>query len=410
MRIKKHFVRGVLLFSAVIVTVFSCKKDDYKPVYDYFVSRELAVTYSTTSINNMLDAGLQMYQGLIDIKPFVESDVNVYKIVYRTTVLGEEIEASGLVCIPVTPGKYPVLSFQNGTNTVNEYAPSEYIISPSYQLVEYIASMGFVVVIPDYPGFGRSSQIPHPYLITEPTIRSVVDMLYAVNESYEYEFPAIELKNEYYLLGYSQGGWATLNMHKALELDYSDDFNLAGSVCGAGPYNMLNLFLGMVNVEEYLMPAYLGYIVNAYSYYEQFSNPVCGIMKVPYCENLSSLYNGILSLGEINSQLTTIIPDLLNRDFLVGFETSSDYSSVRESLIDNSVTAWITEKPLLFVHSSGDTQVSVSATETMYDEMIEAGTSEEICTKVIFQDLDHDEAVLPSMIEGLLFILDLKDN
>ena len=410
MNINKHYLRGILFFSSLIIIVSSCRKDDDKHYYNYFVSEELAVTYSTTSINNMLDAGIQMYPGLSDIKPFVESDVNVHKMVYRTTIAGEEIEASGLVCVPVTPGEYPVLSFQNGTNTVNEYAPSEYVISPSYQLVEYLASMGFVVVIPDYPGFGKSSQIPHPYLVAEPTVRSVVDMLYALNESYEWEFPGTQLKNEYYLLGYSQGGWATLTLHKALELEYPDDFNLAGSVCGAGPYNMLNLFLGMLNIDEYPMPSYLGYILNAYTYYDQFTNQICDIMKEPYCENLSSLYNGTLSTSEINEHLTTRITDLFKADFLEGFESSPDYSSVREALINNSVAAWISEKPVLFVHGSSDTHVSVTATETMYDEMIEAGTSTEICSMVIFPDLDHDDAVLPCMIEGLLFILDLQEK
>ncbi len=407
---KIHFIRFVIFFSSVIITVSSCKKDDYKPVYDHFVSEELVLTYSTTSINNMLEAGVQMYPGLSDIKPYIESDVNVHKMVYMTTIDGEAIEASGLVCVPVTPGQYPVLSFQNGTNTLNEYAPSEYVINPSYQLVEYIASMGFIVVIPDYPGFGESSHIPHPYLVTEPTVTSVVDMLYALDESYEYEFTGTELKDEYYLLGYSQGGWATLNLHKALELEYSDDFDLAGSVCGAGPYNMLNLFNEMTDSVEYQIPAYLGYIVNAYSYYNQFTNSVCDIFQRPYCENLSSLYNGTLSITEINEQLTTVISDLFNTDFLTGFESLSSYSSVREALINNSVSAWITEKPVLFIHGSGDTHVSVTATEIMYDALIEAGTSQDICTKVIFPDLNHTDAALPSMIEGLLFILDLKDN
>ncbi len=408
MRNKTCLLRTVLIIASLIITVSSCKKDDYRPVYDYFVSEELAVTYSTTSINNMLDAGVQLYPGLTDIKQFVESDVNVHKIVYNTTVDGEVIEASGLVCVPVTPGAYPVLSFQNGTNTVNEYAPSEYVINPNYQLVEYIASMGFIVMIPDYPGFGESGNIPHPYLIAEPTISSVVDMLYALNESYEYEFTGIELKNEYYLLGYSQGGWATLNIHKAIELDYSGDFDLAGSVCGAGPYNMLDLFNEMTDSVEYQIPAYLGYIVNAYSYYNQFTNSVCDIFKSPYCENLSSLYNGTLSISEINDQLTTVISDLFNNDFLTGFESSPSYSSVREALISNSVSAWITEKPVLFIHGSGDTHVSVTATEIMYDAMVEAGTSQDICSKVILPDLDHTDAALPSMIEGLMFILELK--
>ena len=125
-------------------------------------------------------------------------------------------------------------------------------------MIEIIASMGYVVVIADYPGFGESAQIPHPYLVTKPTVKSLVDLLYAAKEIAGSEFPEITIKNEYYLLGYSQGGWATLALHKALELDYSNDFNLKGSSCGAGPYDILKLLEGMVNAPTYPMPVYLG--------------------------------------------------------------------------------------------------------------------------------------------------------
>ncbi len=192
----------------------------------------------------------------------------------------------------------------------------------SYTLVEAISSMGFIVVIPDYPGFGSSEQIPHPYLIAEPTVRALVDMLYALNEAGSAKFPGIVVENEYYLLGYSQGGWATLTLHKALELDYTNDFNLIGSVCGAGSYNMYDLFLSMIEADTYPMPSYLGYIINAYSAYDQFTNPVSDILNEPYAARLSSLYTGTLSLDEINNQLTTSISGLFKPEFLAGFASS----------------------------------------------------------------------------------------
>jgi len=140
------------------------------------------------------------------------------------------------VCVPAKPGDYPVLSFQNGTNTLNASAPSEFPSDYSYQMIELIASLGYIVVISDYPGFGASASIPHPYLVKEPTVRSLVDNFYAVKELALSELQGINLINEYYLLGYSQGGWATLALHKALENEYSEDFDLIGSACGAGPY------------------------------------------------------------------------------------------------------------------------------------------------------------------------------
>jgi hypothetical protein len=196
------------------------------------------------------------------------SDVTVYKIVYKTTVDNQDINASGLVCVPATPGDYPVLSFQNGTNTLNSDAPSVFPNDFSYQMIELIASLGYIVVISDYPGFGASVSIPHPYLVKEPTVTSLVDNLYAVRELAASELPGINEINEYYLLGYSQGGWATLALDKALETSYSGDFNLVGSACGAGPYNIYLLMQGMINVTTYPMPVYL--IQSVYQYCNRY--------------------------------------------------------------------------------------------------------------------------------------------
>jgi len=409
MKIFRLINKSLLFFSIAAISVSSCNKDE-GPDYQYFVSNELLLTYTEANINNLLTLAVQAYPEIGDIQPYITSGVNVYKMVYMTATDDKEIEASGLVCVPGEPGNYPVLSFQNGTNTRYDYAPSERVNDLSYTLIEAIASMGFIVVIPDYPGFGSSEEIPHPYLIAEPTVRAIIDMLYALNEGGGIKFPGIIIENEYYLLGYSQGGWATLTLHKALELDYSDDFNLNGSVCGAGSYNLYYFFLSMIGADTYPMPSYLGYIINAYSVYNQFINPVTDILNEPYAARLVSLYTGTLSPDQINNQLTTSISGLFKPDFLAGFTASPVYSSVRDALVKNSISPWNSGEPLLFVHGENDTHVSVSATETMYNAMIEAGTPATICEKIIFPGLDHGGGVIPCMTEGLVYLINIRDQ
>lgn len=409
MKSNRYLFRLSLLVLLLAATFTSCRKEE-TPEYDYFVDNRLEASYNETYINSVLSYASTTYPELEDLHNYISGGVNVYKVVYNTQVNGESIQASGLVSIPSTPGEYPILSFQNGTNTVNSNCPSNNPYNIDYQFVEFIASMGFVVFIPDYPGFGSSFGIPHPYLIADPTTGSIIDMFRAVDEVQSTKFPGITLKNEYYLLGYSQGGWATMSLHRDLEINHSLEFNLAGSVCGAGPYDMHNLFLGMASLSIYPMPSYLGYIINAYSEYDQFNNDVSEILNEPYASVLSSLFNGTLTLSQINEQLTTSVPGLLTQEFISGFAGSTTYSTVRQGLIRNSISPWNTQKPVLLVHGSGDTHVNVSTTETLYTAMINAGTSPSMLTKMIFPGLDHGDAVIPCMTEGLNFLINIRDK
>lgn len=407
MKLVRNILNPVLIVAGFISLVTSCKKEEGSQ-NKYLVSAEYIVSYKTAYIDDLLDLAAQTYPELNDLKPLISQDVDIYKVIYRTKIQDKEINASGIVCVPSEAGEYPLLSFQNGTNTVNTYAPSEYILNPAYQFVEVVASMGYVVVIPDYPGFGESASEPHPYLIKDPTVISIVDMLYAVREMDTEDLTELIIKNELYIIGYSQGGWATLSLHKALEQDYSEEFNLKGSVCGAGPYDLSLLFDGMTSISSYPMPVYIGYIINAYSFYDQFTNPVSDILREPYATRLPGLYNGLMGFDEINSQLTTSIPDLFTAGFLSGFESEPKYATVRTSLAVNSVTGWETQIPLYLIHGGEDTSVNPLTTEYMYNAMIQAGTSTQTCNKEIIPGLDHGEAVIPAMVKGLQFIIDLQ--
>jgi pimeloyl-ACP methyl ester carboxylesterase len=405
---KRFFLRASTLILISFSLLTSCKKENKPVTYSHYISKQLVVTYTKENIGNLLDLISISVPDVNQFKPLVSGDVTVYKLVYKTTVKGQEINASGLVCVPVTPGKYPALSFQNGANTVNAFAPSESPQDYSYQLIEMMASMNYIVVIADYPGFGESSQIPHPYLIEEPTTKSLIDMFYAVKELTISELPGISLNEDYYLLGYSQGGWATLGLHKAMEENYSSDFNLRGSACGAGPYDINLLMQNILDQSTYPMPVYLGYILNSYIAYNQFPNPVTDFFNEPYASRLSSLYNGLQTTDQINSQLTTSISGLITSDFLNGYATSARYSQVRVAFSNNSISAWHTNKPLLLLHGGNDTEVYPVTTENMYSEMIQAGTSPDICSKIIVPGVDHGDGAVPCMIKGFLFLENLK--
>ena len=124
MKITRTIFRLSVSIVLSLLLVTSCKKDEQGKNYSYFVSKQFVTVYQQSLINGLLDIASASVPEISNIKPLVTTDINVYKIVYKTTVNSNQINASGLICVPVTPGEYPVLSFQNGTNTVNADAPS----------------------------------------------------------------------------------------------------------------------------------------------------------------------------------------------------------------------------------------------------------------------------------------------
>jgi fermentation-respiration switch protein FrsA (DUF1100 family) len=137
---------------------------------------------------------------------------------------------------------------------------------------------------------------------------------------------------------------------------------------------------------------------------------VTDILREPFATRLSSLYNGALSLDQINEKLNDTISVLFNPAFVTGYASSSSYSTLRDALTLNSVIPWHTGKPMFLGHGGSDTHVSVTTTETFYGAMIDAGTSANNITKVIYPGLDHGDALLPCVTDGLLYLLSIRDK
>ena len=159
-------------------------------------------------------------------------------MVYKTTVGGEAIEASGLVCVPSVSGNYPLLSFQNGTNTQNAFAPSDtriiHIISLLKPLLPWVLLLSCRTI--------RDSEARHRFLtltLSRNRLLSHPGYVPGCQGGWRDKDPECCPKNEYYLLGYSQGGWATLSLHNSMELDYPDEFNLSGSAEDAVQVHMI---------------------------------------------------------------------------------------------------------------------------------------------------------------------------
>jgi pimeloyl-ACP methyl ester carboxylesterase len=188
----------------------------------------------------------------------VRYDVVSYRIEYLTLDgNGNQVRASGLLAVPVKPAgrRSPMLSYQHGTIFLDAEAPSNAIAPGEPPLL--LAAAGYLVVAADYVGYGVSKGVPHPYLLSAPTASSVLDLLTAARNW--------RLRNgvagngQLFLVGYSEGGYATLAAHRAIEAGAGalrDE--LVSVVPGAGPYDLaatLDALLELVRKQNPVLAA-----------------------------------------------------------------------------------------------------------------------------------------------------------
>ena len=395
----------LLLLVMPLLLIQSCRKEEPDPFADntYLVSSEVEMMRTKDNIITVLTWASTQYQTAAELIPDVVSGVNVYSVTYNTEINGEPVVASGLICAPTAPGTYPILSFQNGTNTLHSAAPTADPQSLGYQMIEYIASTGYVVLLPDYLGFGASSSMVHPYLHKESTVQSVLDMLRAVAEFDEDVAKDISVTTDCYLLGYSQGGWATMALLRAIEEEYSSEFTVKAASCGAGPYDLRHFNTAVTQLTEYPMPVFLGYIANAYTAYDLYPNELTDMFNSQYASVIPGLYDGQHSSEQINGQLTTSISGLFTAEYLSGAETDQKYLGIRNALRDNSIYGWECNVPLLLLHGTADSYVMPAISQSQYDIMIGSGTSPATCFYVTLNGLDHSQASVPALFAGYEF-------
>ncbi|MDP2889519.1 MAG: alpha/beta fold hydrolase [Bacteroidota bacterium] len=401
------------LFLIVVFTglfLNSCKDNNEPetPDYEYYISNQYKSEVTAQTINIKLLFAQVQFPEIAAFSAKATNDVLIHKVTYRTSLQGKNIKASGLVYLPKTAGNYPVLSFQNGTNTVNKDAPSESPGSDNWFMLESLASMGFIVVVPDYIGFGESANLPHPYLHAESTTQSILDMLRAVNELTAEDKVEAKPTKDLFIFGYSQGGWATMQLQREIEKNHSEEFDLVASSCAAGPYSIgfMNDFIA--KSAEYDMPYFLGYLLNSYHSLELFPNKLNELFQEPYATKIPTLYNGINTGGTINTALTTNMTNLLTSEFRTGFDTNTKFAGLKSAFIANSVAPWAISTPTRLYHGSADELIPISLSNKMVQDLRTAGTPNEKIEMMTIPGANHSGGVFPVGISTIEWFLSLK--
>jgi pimeloyl-ACP methyl ester carboxylesterase len=412
-KMKYLYQSRFFLFALIILFTSSCKDifntdDDPKPQDKYLVNYKLETSYLPSFIKIGINEYVDEYPELEMLLDKVEHGVMIYSIDYNTTFKGQNVIASGLVCIPIGEGPFPVMSYQNGTNTLHSNAPSANPSRDLYLMLEFAASTGFIIAIPDYLGFGRSSNMFHPYLHKESTVQSIIDMLRAIDEL-NTNYLDVVSSGELFITGYSQGGWSTMQLQKEIEENYSTEFNLVASSCAAGPYDLNFVNQYITSQTEFPMPYYVGYMYNSYFNLELITTPVEEIFQEPYAAKISTLYDGTKDSEQINAELTTTMADLFTADYLANYQTDEKYASLINSLTSNSIEAWNTSIPTLLIHGTADEFVPFQVSYDIHQDFLSLGVDQEQVLLLPLEGIDHTTSIIPAGLASIEWFLQIKN-
>jgi len=396
----KHYsnkLLALILLAAMVLS--SCSSSDELEVEvpastpNTLVSADAQITWRSGDLRGfMTQAGID-----IDLDA-IQYDVTIYHITYKTIYKGDSIVASAVVYVPSVEGKLiSTVSFQHGTIASDAEAPSNSALGGGQNiLLSALASTGLVAVAPDFIGFGASVDIMHPYYVEDMTATSVINAVYASREVATME--EVEIDNDLYLAGYSQGGYATMASHKYHEENNVPFYDLKASFAASGGYDIKAFQEYFFAQDTYHQPFFMAYVAQAYVESLDMGT-LTDFFNEPYASVIPDYFDGSMTGPQINAQLTDVVADLVNNDLLENIDKKDEYAYIREAFVVNSPIDFVPEIPLFMYHGDADITVPYQNSVDVYNQFIANGASTEVVTFTTLEGGTHSTGVLPYLEE-----------
>lgn len=302
----------------------------------------------------------------------VKYPVMVSRVVYKTIAPdGQPTVASGLVVIPdgVT-GSLPMMSYQHGTQSSKVEVPS---VIGTHSFAVGSASTGYAVCVPDYLGLGSSPGL-HPFLHARSLATTVIDMLRATKRACIEK--GISPDGQLFLMGYSEGGYATMAAQREIEQHYRDEFSITASAPMAGPYDLSGVMVSTILSDDYHpSPAYLPYLLLAYNQVYGLFPDLQKVFVPPFHRIVPELFDGCKMLDEINAALPTVPARMLRKEFMRDFLNHADHP-LKLALRENDLYNWKPQSLMALYHSIEDEQVPYDNTGKTYEAFRASGSTE----------------------------------
>ncbi|MBX9769391.1 MAG: prolyl oligopeptidase family serine peptidase [Bdellovibrionales bacterium] len=330
--------------------------------------------------------------------------IQISKMSYSTPdTSGRLVPASGAIAVPswVDPSTAPVVLYHHGTKTKRDDVPSTASLSDSESMIGMIglAGSGFIVLAPDYLGFGES-QAQHPYLHVQTQGSASLDFM-------KLGFAAlgrIQKNSDCTIIfsGFSQGGHATMSSQFLFEKEKETlagdcKVNLVGNVAISGPHDLSDTTtLAAIQNPGPATPLYSAY--SAIGMKEAY--PTLDLTTIFQEDTLEitvqSFREGKLKSGDIAKKIPMKQELLFKASFIS--EMLAKKHPLYAMLKANNLYDWTPKAPVIFVHGQGDHDVPFQNSVVAYDTMKARGAKVQF---VKFDEkVDHGGAFVRAIFDS----------
>ena len=337
--------------------------------FSQIISYELVKSWTISQVEQMYNTNsLPSSVGNINF------EVDGYKILYFTpNHNGDLVLCSGAIYLPKgTTCPSPVLSWQHGTSANDTWAPSN-IYSDNNVIGVVAASHGYIVTMSDFIGLGDGVGF-HNYVHADTEASSTIDLI-LLGKEFAYDkgvMPSAQL----FLIGYSQGGHATMAAVREIEQNYNTQLQVTASVPMAGPYSMSGAMRDLMESGmPYPNPGYLPYVLFSYQNIYNLFDDITEVLLAPYNQYLFGMYSGSFSMYQINQTLPENPIEIFQDEYYEDFLTDPNHP-FNLALIDNDVYNFIPQSPMKLLHCNGDDNIPYENSEIAYNFFVEGGAND----------------------------------
>ncbi|WP_298161378.1 alpha/beta fold hydrolase [Brevundimonas sp.] len=291
----------------------------------------------------------------------VNNGVRLYRLVYRSSVRGQAIDASALVAVPDTQGPpRGVVLYLRGSDIPRNAAPS----TPNGIWTNEAAVFGgngFVTIVPDYIGFGASPS-PQAFLLTDENVADFRAALTAAQEEL-----ALGTHTPLFITGFSQGGQLSAALHRDLDARPLHGYDLRETVAVAGPHELVRTFAARIEEPLASNPIAMGYVAwAAYTFAWREGRRLEEVFAPAYVAQAPRWFGGSMSMIELLGEAPGSITEVLRPEFLASVRTDRDFWFNR-MVRENETYDWAPRAPLHVILGTADDHVDPAATRILYE-------------------------------------------